>query len=120
MYPNILATRLPHPLPTTGMHPSKVIDFTILPRLNLLSLVLLHLLSSALPLPLEPVILILDLDLASFGFPSAASPIPESISTTDTHQRHILDRQDVENGDTHVNSTLILLAGDFPSSNDEW
>lgn len=92
------------------MYPGQVILSALLPCISLLGLLLLLLLGSALSLPFEPLILMLDLGRAIFGFSAAASPINHQPTTSPTCRKTY----------THVNSTLILLAGDFPSSNDEW
>jgi len=91
------------------MNPSKVILSAILPCINLLSLLLLLLLRSAFSLLLESLILMLDLRCPSLGFSATASTI-----------NYQLYRNLLQKAYPHVNSTLILLAGDFPSSNDEW
>lgn len=84
----------------------------ILLNLVLLSLLLLQLLGRALPLALQPLVLRFDLVLAEVGFAAAAGA--GRLSAFD-----ILQCSRMETA-THVNSTLILLAGDFPSSNEEW
>lgn len=57
------------------MYPGQVILSALLPCISPLGLLLLLLLGSALSLPLEPLILMLDLGRAIFGFSTAASPI---------------------------------------------
>lgn len=74
-------------------------------------LLLRHLLRGALALVVQFLVLSLDLGLAVVGF-SASTSTAASISTTHSNI--------VEWIGTHVNSTLILRGGYFPSLNIEW
>lgn len=117
-----------HLIPPTGMYvregslsvptPLLLLRLLFLSTLLLLDALLLgSLRSRTRPLFTEFLVLFHDTGFSRLGFGTAASSTKFRTDIVSMHPFHsgwwVRDW-------THVNSTLILLAGDFPSSNDEW